>query len=434
MVTKRPYLTQLKRKRNSVLVRCVAVAAAAAVGMAACGSSPNSTGSASTAGGGTATTARGGSATVPGTGAASGTPYVVQVNMPETGPEASIGTPLVKGMQVEQAYINAHGGFAGHPLELKFTDNQSSISTAVSQVSQVLSSNPPVVITGVLTAMVNAVFALSRPSGPLMYSISPGVPEPSADSIDFVDGPSGYQQAVGSVAYAVSRGWKRLAIFYSADATGQQAQKYFSQVVKLPQFAGKISLVAQETFSPTAVSASTEADQIAAAHPDAVVAWSVGLPIGVAFQAIQQSPLKSLPIISSPGDQTYTIMQRFSGELPAQLFFAGPRYTAGKTGLSSGAQQETTGLYSAFSAAGLKVDGSVAFYWDTLRLLQQAVTHLGVKAKGAQLAAYLETIKGYEGVNGTYSFSKENHIGSAQDSVRVSQWSASTQTWIAAPT
>ena len=78
----------------------------------------------------------------------------------------------------------------------------------------------PVILGPTLTAGCNAVRALLKSDGPVLYCFTPGS-HPEAGSYAFVALPSTVDLAVVNVRYFHDRGWKKIAMLSTTDASGQ---------------------------------------------------------------------------------------------------------------------------------------------------------------------------------------------------------------------
>ena len=80
-------------------------------------------------------------------------------------------------------------------------------------------------------------------------------------------------------------------------------------------------------------------------------------------------------------------------------------------------------------AAGLHPDASSDIGWDTPRLVIAALNKLPPGADAAQLHDYLEHLKGYDGMDGVYDFTKVPQRGLDLDNTIVVRWDANEKDW-----
>src|SRR6185437_9026225 len=126
-----------------------------------------------------------------------------------------------------------------------------------------------------LVAMCNAVTPLVK-SGPVMYCLSPGI-HPPAGSFAFTSSVSTIDLSRALLRYFRGRGWTRIALMTSTDASGQDAERGIDGNLALPENKG-VKVVAREHFNTTDVSVAAQIENIKAAKPQAFIAWSTGAP------------------------------------------------------------------------------------------------------------------------------------------------------------
>jgi branched-chain amino acid transport system substrate-binding protein len=263
--------------------------------------------------------------------------------------------------------------------------------------------------------------------GPVEYCLSPGI-HPDEGSFVFTASVSTRDLAAALIRYFKGKGWTRIAVLTSTDATGQDAEQNINSVVALPQYQGAMQIVAREHFNPQDVSVAAQIARIAAAKPQALIAWSTGAPIGTVFKGIAQNGL-SIPVATTNGNQTYAQMQQYASFLPQELYFptsAWPAYEALPPGRVKQAQKV---FYDAFRAANIRPDLGASIAWDPGLLVVDALRHLGTEANATQIRDYLIHLRGFAGINGIYDFKTSPQRGLNIDDAIVTRWDPARQTW-----
>ena len=197
-----------------------------------------------------------------------------------------------------------------------FHDDQSSPQVAVQLASQIVASHPAVEIGANIVAMCNAMAPLMQ-AGPAMFCLSPGI-HPASGSYVFTSSVSTYDLARALITYFRSKGWTKLALMTSTDASGQDAEKGINADLALPENKD-VKVVAREHFNPTDVSVSAQIENIKAAGPQALIAWTTGAPVGTIFKGIVQAGL-DVPVGTTDGNMTFAQMNKYSAFLPKQLY------------------------------------------------------------------------------------------------------------------
>src|SRR5471030_2141527 len=222
-------------------------------------------------------------------------PYEITAILPLTGGASFLGKSEQQSIQLVEKTVNEGGGIQGRPLRVVFQDDQSSPQTAVQLANQALASKPAVVLGSALVAMCNAMAPLMQ-NGPVMYCLSPGV-HPAAGSYIFTTSVSTRDLAQAIVRYFRMKGWTRIALLTSTDASGQDAEQSVLNAVKLDENKS-VDLVAREHFNPTDVAVSAQIENVKAAQPQAFIAWSTGAPVATIFKGIVKAGLE-IPIATT---------------------------------------------------------------------------------------------------------------------------------------
>jgi len=349
-------------------------------------------------------------------------PYRIDVVLPLTGGGAFLGRAEQQSLQTLQKSL-APGALKGRPVEFTFHDDQSSPQVAVQLATQLSRATPkPAVVLGsALVAMCNAMAPLMR-SGPVLYCFSPGI-YPPADSYVFSSSVATRDLAAGLLRYAGARGWTRVALITSTDASGQDAVRNIKGLLAQPENKA-LQLVAEQSFNPTDVSASAQVERLKGADPQLLIAWTTGAPVGTVFKAVLDAGW-DIPVATTNGNMTYAQMTQYAAFLPKQLYIPSSPWPKEETPhLSAGAEQKKDAFFKAFAGTGVKPDGPASFAWDPAAITLDALRSLGPDATAQQLRDYLAKLKGYDGINGTYDFVKLPQRGLDESNVVITRWDA----------
>ena len=266
-------------------------------------------------------------------------------------------------------------------------------------------------------------------NGPFDYCLSPGV-HPAPGSFQFSSSVDTHDMIEALMRYFRSQGYTRIAFMTSTDASGQDAEKAFDEVLKLPENAG-VKVVERQRFNPTDVSVSAQIERIKSANPQAFVAWSTGAPIATVFKAMLQIGL-DVPFATTNGNQTVAEMQQYKDFLPKQLFIPSSLFAPhkGLYKLEPGVETEQQKFYAALAAADIKPDNQAATSWDPANILIGALRKLGTKATAEQVRAYIASQTDLPGINGIYNFKAVPQRGLTVANAVVTRWDAAALTWI----
>ena len=355
-------------------------------------------------------------------------PYKIHVVVPTTGGGSFLGKGEQATMEVFKDAINKDGGINGQPLELVYHDDQSSPQVAVQLANAVIADKPAVMLGSSLVAMCNAIAPLLA-NGPFDYCLSPGA-HPPAGSYQFSTSVDTHDLIEAQVRYFRLTGITRLAFITSTDASGQDAERGFDEVVKLPENAG-ITVVERQRFNTTDVSVSAQIERIRAASPQAVIAWSTGAPIATVFKAVLQAGL-DVPIATTNGNQTYAQMEQYKDFLPKQLYIPTSMFLKhdGLFKLDPRVEAEQVRFWAAHEAAKVRVDNMSALVWDPAHMMVSALRKLGTSATAQQVRDEIAGQTDYAGINGIYNFKAVPQRGLASRNALVTRWDTAAQNWI----
>src|SRR5690242_8050609 len=362
------------------------------------------------------------------TALAAGT-YDINVVLPLTGSAAFVGQGEKDSVLALQDQINATGGVGGDKLNFVFHDDQTQPQLAVQLTTQVLGSQPAVVMGSSLVAMCLAMAPLME-NGPLHYCLSPGI-HPKAGSYVFSTSSSSTDQIAAVVRYYRMMGWTKIATLMTTDASGQDGDRSVAEVLQLPENKGKVDLVIQEHFNPSDVSVAAQMARIKGSGVQAIIAWTTGAPAATVFRSMAQQGI-DLPVAPTSGNQTFAAMKQWQAFLPNQLILASALYPAHppsvKLDPAIDSAQQT--MNAALAKRGLKADNMVATTWDAGLIVASALRKLGSGATAAQVRQYIEGLTDFAGVDGPYNFKKYPQRGLGPEASTVTTYDAKTDSWV----
>jgi branched-chain amino acid transport system substrate-binding protein len=363
---------------------------------------------------------------LPGTGEAAET-YEINAILPLSGGGSFLGKAEQKSLELAAALANKSGGINGRQLSFVFHDDQSSPQTAVQLATQIVATHPPLIVGSSIVAMCNAMAPLMR-NGPVQYCLSPGI-HPQAGSYTFTASVSTFDLANALIRYFRLKGWTRIALMTSTDASGQDAERGLNQIIAMPENK-EVSVVERAHFNPSDVSVAAQIERVKAANPQAFIAWSTGAPIATILRAINQAGL-DIPIGTTDGNMTHAQMEQYDSFLPPQLYFpaalwavAVERGAKGET--VSAAQQQ---FLASFAEAGVAPDLPGEIAWDPAMILIDALRRLGPEVTAERLRDHLVHLKDFAGANGTYDFEKEPQRGLTVENAVVTRWNRANKHW-----
>jgi branched-chain amino acid transport system substrate-binding protein len=355
--------------------------------------------------------------------------YDLTVVLPMTGNASFVGLGQKDTLEALEAYVNKTGGIKGENLHFVFRDDQSSPQTAVQLTNEVLSAHPAVIMGSSLVAMCLAMAPLVQ-NGPVQYCLSPAI-HPKPGSYTFSSSADSVDQVAAVVRYYRMKGWTKIAVLDTTDASGQDGDRSIDAVLNYPENKGIMTKVAQEHFNPTDISVAAQIERIKGSGAQALIAWTTGAPAATVFKGMIQAGL-DIPVAPTSGNQTFAAMSQWESFLPKQLILASALYPEheGVLTLAPAMEKAQHAMYAILKDRHLKADNMVATSWDAGLIVVAALKKLGPKATAAQVKDFIANLTGFDGVDGIYDFKKYPQRGLGPESSIVTTYDAKTKSWV----
>jgi branched-chain amino acid transport system substrate-binding protein len=355
-------------------------------------------------------------------------PFQIAVIIPLTGPGAFLGKSEQTSLGVAEDVINKSGGIKGQPVHFAIADDQSSAQVAVQLLNGVLVKNPPIVLGSTLAALCAAMAPLVK-SGPVMWCFSTAY-HPPDDGWVFIGGEPASDNIISSARFARERGWLRVALLASTDASGLDEEHAVDRAIAASKSAGQ-SIVAREHFNPTDLSVAAQVARIGAANPQVIYALTSGTAFGTILHGLSESGL-DVPVITVSANETYAQMKLYGPILPKELYFgAAPTWTP--DALPNGAAKRAVAtFFSTFRARGIEPDAGTLQGWEAAFVVTSAFKKLGTNATAAQVRDYLDNMRGFVGANGPYDFRTYPKHGIGPDWTIVQRWDPTSNSFVSA--
>jgi branched-chain amino acid transport system substrate-binding protein len=352
---------------------------------------------------------------------------------PLSGGAAFLGQAQSASLAALQDVVNKQGGINGRPVRIVMEDDQSSPQVAVQLASQIVATRTPIFLGSTIVAMCNASAPLVK-NGPVMYCISPAF-QPNPPAFTFAATASTHDMAEVLVRWLRLRGITRLALMVSTDATGQDAEHGFTDVVSKPENAG-VSLVRTEHFANADVSVAAQIERVKDSPAQILIAWTSGAPFGTILKGAVQAGLE-LPVATTNGNLNIKQMQQYAGFMPRELYIPTGPYMMheGVFSLDRRVEAVQHAAYAALAAHGVPVDNQVAQPWDAAMIAIDALRAVGTDASPAAVRDWIAGLHDYAGFSGIYDFRVVPGRGMGAANEVVTRWDAASGTfvWASAP-
>jgi branched-chain amino acid transport system substrate-binding protein len=354
-------------------------------------------------------------------------PVNVNAILSLTGPAAFLGSKENESLHAMEAMLNANGGIKGRPVHFVVSDDQSNPQIALQLVSTLAGQKIPAFVGTSFTATCAAITPVVEKNGPMGYCLSPSL-KPAPNSFMFASAPAFDDATPVVLKYFRSRGWTKLAVIAATDATGQDSEKSFDRATTLPELK-EITVVAREHFNTTDISVAAQMSRIKAAKPDLIMTYATGTSFGTLLHGISDAGI-DVPVYSTGGNLTYAQMSAYAQYLPKDLFFNGAQGIVPDVNATGELKKAQTVYFEALKKAGVKPDFGTQLVWDPAMLFIEAYRHVANDPSADQLHAYMEKLKGWTGIEGTYDFSNGDNRGIHDAAVAVFRWDATKSDFV----
>lgn len=353
--------------------------------------------------------------------------FKLDVVLPLTGNASFVGREQQQMLQLLEKSTNASGGIQGRPLRFVYYDDQTIPQIAVQHANTIIELHPAVLLGSSITAMCNAMAPLMR-DGPVMYCLSPGI-HPAPGSYVFSTFIQTQQLEQALVRYFRARGWTRIAMLSSTDATGQDADLGMDAALKLPENAS-VKMVEHPHFNATDVSVTAQIERIKEADAQVLVAWTTGAQIATIFKGILQSGL-DVPVATTPGNQQFEQLGQYTSFLPKLLLIPSTLYPphAGIIELDPRIEKVQHEMYDLLASANLRPDNATGTAWDPALIVIDALRKLGPNTTAPQIRDYIAGLLDFSGINGFYDFKKVPQRGLGVDSAVIVRYDPQNHRW-----
>jgi branched-chain amino acid transport system substrate-binding protein len=229
------------------------------------------------------------------TQASSKAPFKIGAIMSLTGQEAAVNLLYYHDTQLLVSQFNAHGGINGHPIEVKYTDDQSNPTQGVLDYKELVSEGYKVILGPIYTAPTVAVAALAQQQGILMFSpgsIAPQLTTPTQKWI-FAAYPTASVNGTSVVNMMVSQGFKKPGVIVEDDTYGHNAEAGTKAALSKQN----LTFAASTLISNTSTDATSQVLAMKNAGVDVIIGAATDPVMRTIYQAENQQGI-NIPIIA----------------------------------------------------------------------------------------------------------------------------------------
>ncbi len=353
-------------------------------------------------------------------------PYDINVITPLTGIGAFIGKNEAAALSLVEKNVNDAGGVRGRQIHFVVADDQSNPQIAVALLNGLMAKKVPIVLGSTLAAMCSAMLPLLE-NGPVDYCFSSAVHPPKGSYMYSGNLSTGDLIAI-LLRYYRERGWKKVALIVTTDASGQDGDRGVDAALATPENKA-VALVDREHFNAGDLSVAAQIARIKASGAQALIVYAAGTPLGTVLHGLSDAGLE-VPVGTTSANLSYAAMKQFADILPRDLYFVAPPGVAYDAISPGPLKDEVRTFVESSKAAGLHADIGLIAAWDPAIITVAALNTIGFGATAVQMKAFIDHLHGFAGVYGIYDFRDGSQRGLAPSNGIVVKWDSARDYWV----
>ena len=332
-----------------------------------------------------------------------------------TGPNANLGTPEARTLQMLVDQANAAGGISGRKVQLIVKDSQGSAEKAVSFAKQLIEEEDVLAIIGPSTTGESMKLkGLCDDAEVILLSCAAGetIVNPVAKWVFKV---APMDRFAAQMIFSTMRkmGISRIGALCSNSGFGQGGK---AQLLKLAPEAG-ITVAIAEDYDKDATDLTGVLTKIRAQDVQAVVNWSTEPAQSIVLKNIRQMGF-DVPVFQSHGFGNLAYAAAAGKAAEGTLFPCGRILVADALPASNPQKAVLAAYKSAYVKRYAEEPSTFGGHaWDSFTLLADAVRHVGTDR--GRVRDYLESVKGFVGTAGVFNFSASDHNGLSMDAFEM---------------
>ena len=246
-------------------------------------------------------------------------PFEINVIIALTGGGAFLAKDQQQVFTAIEDQVNKAGGIRGRPIKFVIADDQSSPQVGVQLMNQAIAKKSASRLRVDAGGHLQCHGPAREGRTGAVLSVA-GTASGSRELCLFRANPRRPTRSSGPRFTSPRRGWHKVALITSSDATSQDAAKGIDDAFKAQ---GGMQIVDRETFNNSDVTVDAQMAKIQGLEAaDAVIAWTTGPPIGTVLRSVSNLGV-TLPIVAGNGNMTFSQMKAYADFLPKELLFPG---------------------------------------------------------------------------------------------------------------
>jgi branched-chain amino acid transport system substrate-binding protein len=339
-----------------------------------------------------------------------------------SGLQAAVGQPILEGTKAAAYVINQDGGILGNKLVIDAVDTKGDPADAVTALHQDVALNRPSAIVGPASLEIHGaqpVFDQAQiPDG---WNGGSAEYDNNTDKYLWRCNPSDSQEGVAIAAYAITKGYKRAAMYFTNVAASQAFEPIITNAYT--RLGGKV--VDTENVTPGLSDYRTEVSKLLAAKPDVIFSQMEPATAATTIKNFQQLGGLNVPIVGtdlmagsdvikaiSPGfDAQHVVMVQGSNELLGSTaqFVSAYKKVNGHTPIAGAGYAYDCTIMFALAATQAKSTSASAIEGAVLKISNPPGIKVSDYATGVKDIKAGEKVN-YDGVSGPLDFNQYHNV------------------------
>ncbi len=338
-----------------------------------------------------------------------------------SGSNVPIGLEQRYGAQIAVDEINAKGGVLGRKLELVVRDDQSDPTKGIQAANELINSEKVAALIGSSNTGPSLAIKQVAEKSHIVFitpvSLGTSIDDP-ATPFSFGIRPSSRAQAKKIVEVAVDELHKsRIGLVHDNGAYGMDGNKWLTAELKKRN----MTPVADESYKMFDHDMTVQLTKLKEAKADCLLLTSVAADAATIRRAAAQ--IGYSPEMIGPSSEASLAFVNIAKDLANGFYVVNnvDPYNTAKSARMDTFFKKYESLNKEFKYGFSSVGGGIVQGYDAIYILAKAME----SAKSTDSAAMrnaIEKIRGFQGLSGTISFSKENHEGLGPEVLHVFQY------------
>lgn len=340
-------------------------------------------------------------------------PYRIGAIMEVTGGLSFLGEPGKNTFVMIADEVNKAGGINGHPIKLIVYDTEGKPTRAVTLAQKLIKKDRVSIILGPMSsgsalAVIPIVQKAKIPH--IALGASRKIVQPPKKWV-FNTVQTDTNVVTRIYQYMTKVGIKKVGIITVSNGFGDSGREQLIAVA--PKFG--IQVVADEKFGPKDSDMTAQLTRIQRTDAQALICWTVGPTEAIVTKNWKQLAMK-IPLYQSHGAASKKFLQ-MTGKAGEGIIFPSPKLIVADQLPDSDPQKPILMKYKKAYESRFKHDVSKfgGNAHDAIRIAISALKAVGPDR--AKIRDYIENLKNFVGVVGTYNYSPTNHNGLTKESV-----------------